>query len=160
MAIVIRQMPNPRLGLAAPLFHSGLEVPLLPGQDPMKNLPPRPVSEPAELSQSLTDRVAERVINARLTLEGEPSTKRSSTRRPRRSDTTLFESKNDAELRETQSLKRVFREMGHAYRRYRKQTGGPVVPGLRDAAYRFRAEPSLPALVAVAAYLDELDLLS
>jgi hypothetical protein len=127
----------------------------------MTNLPPRPVSEPAALSQSLADRVAERVINARLALEAEPKLKRSSARRTRRaSGTSLFESKNDAERRETQSLKQVFREMGDAYRRYRSQTGGPVVPGLRDAAYKFRAEPSLPALVAVAAYLDELDLLS
>jgi hypothetical protein len=127
----------------------------------MTNHPPRPVSEPAELSQSLADRVAERVINARLALEAEPKLKRSSSRRTRRaSGTSLFESKNAAERRETQSLKQVFREMGDAYRRYRSQTGGPVVPGLRDAAYKFKAEPSLPALVAVAAYLDELDLLS
>jgi hypothetical protein len=35
-----------------------------------------------------------------------------------------------------------------------------VVPGLRDAAYNFRAEPSLTSLVAVAVFLDELDLLS
>jgi hypothetical protein len=47
-----------------------------------------------------------------------------------------------------------------SYRRYRSQTGSRVVPGLRDAAYNFRAEPSLTSLVAVAAYLDELDLLS
>jgi hypothetical protein len=126
----------------------------------MTNHPPRPVSEPADLSQSLTDRVAERVINARLALEADPKSKRSASRRTRKaSGTSLLES-NDAELRETQSLKRVFREMGHAYRRYRSQTGGPVLPGLREAAYKFRAEPSLPALVAVAAYLDELDLLS
>ena len=127
----------------------------------MTNLPPRPVAEPADLSQSLTDRVAERVINARLALESESKPKRSPSRHSRRtSDTSLLESKNEDELRETQSLKQVFREMGTAYRRYRSQTGGPVVPGLRDAAYKFRAEPSLPALVAVAAYLDELDLLS
>jgi hypothetical protein len=50
--------------------------------------------------------------------------------------------------------------MGISYRRYRSQTREPVVPGLRDAAYGFRAEPSLTSLVAVAAYLDELDLLS
>jgi hypothetical protein len=64
------------------------------------------------------------------------------------------------EQREVQSLKRVFRDLGVSYRRYRSQTKEPVVPGLRDAAYSFRAEPSLTALVAVAAYLDDLDLLS
>jgi hypothetical protein len=39
------------------------------------------------------------------------------------------------------------------------QIGGPVTPGLRDAAYNFRAEPSLTSLVAVAGYLDTLNLL-
>ena len=97
----------------------------------------------AETSQSLTDLIAERVIQARLDVEAR-SRKRES----------------PAEVRETQSLNRVFREMGYAYRRYRSQTGKPVVPGLRDAAYAFRANPSLPALVAVAAYLEKLDLLS
>jgi hypothetical protein len=127
----------------------------------MTNRPPRAGSESAEASQSLTDRVAERVVNARLALEAEPNRRHSSSRRTRpASDSSQFESKNDAELRETKSLKLVFREMGDAYRRYRSQTGGPVVPGLRDAAYKFRERPSLPALVAVAAYLDQLDLLS
>jgi hypothetical protein len=64
------------------------------------------------------------------------------------------------EVRESQSLKHVFRELGVSYRRYRSQTGNKVVPGLRDAAYNFRAEPSLTSLVTVAAFLDELDLLS
>jgi hypothetical protein len=100
-------------------------------------------SAPAEPSQSLTDLVAERVINARLALEARPKKPSSS-----------------AELTETQSLNRVFRDMGYAYRRYRSQTGGPVVPGLREAAYEFRANPSRPSLVAVAAYLEKLDLLS
>jgi hypothetical protein len=116
-------------------------------------------SEPAELSQSLTDRVAERVVNARLALEVEPSVQRSARRRRPASGSSLFESKSTAELRETQSLKRVFRDMGDCYRRYRRQTGAPVVPELREAAYNFRANPSLPALVAVAAFLDRLDLL-
>jgi hypothetical protein len=64
------------------------------------------------------------------------------------------------ELREFQSLRRVFREMGVSYRRYRMQTGNPATPGLRDAAYNFRAEPNLTSLVAVAVFLDKLDLLS
>jgi hypothetical protein len=63
------------------------------------------------------------------------------------------------ETPETQSLKRVFREMGAAYRRHRRQTKDPVLPGLRDAAYTFRAEPTLASLVTVAEFLDELELL-
>jgi hypothetical protein len=100
-------------------------------------------SASTEPSQSLTDLIAERVINARLALE-------TRTKKP----------SSSAELTETQSLNRVFRDLGYAYRRYRSQTGGPVVPGLRDAAYKYRANPSLPSLVAVAAYLEKLDLLS
>jgi hypothetical protein len=73
---------------------------------------------------------------------------------------TESDSPSADELRDYESLKRVFRDMGISYRRYRSQTREPVVPGLRDAAYTFRAEPSLTSLVAVAAYLDELDLLS
>jgi hypothetical protein len=62
--------------------------------------------------------------------------------------------------RETQSLKRVFRDLGVVYRRYRRRIGGPVAPGLRAANDRFLAAPSLASLVAVAAILDQLDLLS
>jgi hypothetical protein len=61
---------------------------------------------------------------------------------------------------ETESLQRVFGNLGKLYRRHRKLTGGPVVPGLRDAAYNFRAEPSLASLVTVATFLDELKLLN
>ena len=109
-------------------------------------------SESSDRFPSLTDRVAERVMNARLAIESRPQVRRSKSR--------AEESRSAAERREIQSLKRVFRDMGYAYRRYRSQTGGPVVPGLRDAAYSFRANPSLPALVGVAAFLDDLDLLS
>ena len=104
--------------------------------------PDAPSASPGP-SQALTDLVAERVISARLALEA----------RSRKQD-------SHPELAEARSLNRVFRDMGNRYRRYRSQTGGPVSPGLREAAYRFRANPSLPSLVAVAAYLEELDLLS
>jgi hypothetical protein len=127
----------------------------------MSNLPPTTSgSTESRNGDSLADRVAARVINARLAIERGAG---SSNPKPRRSHAPA-QASNDAaangEQRETQSLRRVFREMGVSYRRYRSQAGGPVVPGLRDAAYKFRAEPSLDSLVAVAAYLDELDLLS
>jgi hypothetical protein len=111
----------------------------------MTNVSPRSISpENAEPTPTLTDRVAERVMKTRLAIEAESNAGLETT----------------AEQREIQSLKRVFRDMGHAYRRYRSQASEPVVPGLRDAAYGFRANPSLPALVGVAAFLDDLDLLS
>jgi hypothetical protein len=112
----------------------------------MSNQPPAHSGSAASTTESLTDRIAARVINARLAIE----------RRP----TAGSDSATAGERRETESLRRVFRDLGVSYRRYRSQTGGRVVPGLRDAAYRFRAEPSLASLVAVATYLDELDLLS
>jgi hypothetical protein len=120
----------------------------------MSTLPPNPSGSPSDdVSETLTNRVAARVSNARLALEGQTSTRR----RGVRASTDTY---SEAELREMASLKRVFRDLGTSYRRYRSQTGAPVVPELRAAAYHFRAEPSLTSLVAVAAFLDELDLLS
>jgi hypothetical protein len=129
----------------------------------MPNLPPTPSGSATErLSDTLTDRVAARVIDARLAIERRASASRPKARRNRLSspNTLSGDSATAGQLRETESLKRVFRDLGTRYRRYRSQTGGPVTPGLRDAAYNFRAEPSLASLVAVAAFLDELDLLS
>ena len=116
------------------------------------NSPPRPGPETIESHDNLTDRIAERVMRARLVLEHRAHTSPSSSATV---DPMLV-----GQRREAESLRRVFREFGISYRRYRRQTGGPVTPGLRDAAYNFRAHPSLTSLVAVAAYLDKLDLLS
>jgi len=116
----------------------------------------------AETSQTLTDRVLARVASARLAADENAGASRHKSRRRRAASLSSPDpdSPSSDEARESESLKRVFREMGVSYRRYRSQTREPVVPGLRDAAYSFRAEPSLTSLVAVAAYLDELDLLS
>jgi hypothetical protein len=115
---------------------------------------PSKSSTPDNFPATLTSRVAERVATARLAID------RSASRQRPKSQRKAADSPTETAVRETRSLKRVFREMGTSYRRYRSQTGDPVVPGLKDAAYRFRAEPSLTSLVAVAAFLDELDLLS
>lgn len=124
---------------------------------------PRPNgSEPNDLTQTLTDRVQERVANARLALEQRARASRpKSNRNLAQADspsTSIWQLSEEA--REAKSLRRVFRDLGVSYRRYRSQTGEPVAPGLRDAAYNFRAQPSLTSLVAVAAFLDELDLLN
>lgn len=129
----------------------------------MSNDSPRSSSSGAvEPSQNLTDRVLARVADARLAVDQRAKTSRNKARRHRLTPASVPDSGSpDAdEILESQSLKRVFRDLGTSYRRYRSQTREPVVPGLREAAYRFRAEPSLTSLVAVAAYLDELDLLS
>jgi hypothetical protein len=120
-----------------------------------------PLDQSSSLSddapETLTDRVAARVTNARLAIEKRAGRSRSR-RRNRVSEPALLQ--NEAEVREVASLKQVFRDLGTSYRSYRSQTGEAVNPGLREAAYGFRAKPSLASLVTVAAYLDELDLLS
>jgi hypothetical protein len=124
---------------------------------------PRPNGSQAdELPQTLINRVQARVAEAALSLDRRANATRPKARRRRVSPTTpsLASSKSSDQTLEEQSLRRVFRELGVSYRRYRSQTGTPLTPGLRDAAYNFRAEPSLTTLVAVAAFLDELDLLS
>ena len=100
---------------------------------------------------TLTDRVQVRVDAARLVVDR---------RAGRAAAPVAIGSLGQDEIRQSQSLRRVFRDLGVSYRRYRSQTGDKVVPGLRDAAYNFRGDPSLTSLVAVAAFLDKLDLLS
>jgi hypothetical protein len=111
-----------------------------------------------ESFETLTDRVQARVDAARIVVDGRASA--AAPKRQRRARPAVTSSPTLEEVRESKSLRRVFRDLGVSYRRYRRQTGAPVAPGIRDAAYNFRAEPSLTSLVAVAIFLDELDLLS
>jgi hypothetical protein len=108
--------------------------------------------------ETLTDRMLAQVNTARRAFDGDASSTRPGVSRgaARPADPG---SPNMADTRETESLKRVFRDLGVTYRRYRSQIGGPVAPGLRDAAYAFRANPSFTSLVKVAAFLDRLRLL-
>jgi hypothetical protein len=119
-------------------------------------------SRSAESLPTLTDRMQARVDDARLALDrraGATRPKSGRRRVPPGSPSTSIWQLSE-EVRADRSLRRVFRDLGVSYRRYRSQTGEPVMPGLRDAAYNFRAEPSLASLVAVAAFLDDLDLLN
>lgn len=61
---------------------------------------------------------------------------------------------------ERRALDRVFREMGRNQRATRRETGQPPSPVVREAALAYRRAPSLPALVLVAASLDEAGLLA
>jgi hypothetical protein len=122
---------------------------------------PRTNQGEAELPQTLTESVQERVNNARHVLNRRANaTRPKSKRQGRARPASSRNSPSLEEVRESQSLRRVFRDFGLSYRRYRSQTGARVPPGLRDAAYAFRAAPSLTSLVAVAAFLEKLDLLS
>jgi hypothetical protein len=115
-----------------------------------------------ELPENLFDRVQARVAEAAFALDRRANASRPKSHRRRDPLATVTgnDSRSSEEIRAEQSLRRVFRDLGVSYRRFRKQTGTPLTPGLRDAAYNFRAEPSITTLVAVAAFLDDLDLLS
>ena len=113
--------------------------------------------ESVELPETLAVRIRARVDIARLAVDRRAEAAPEAMRPAPTSGATELSME---EIREVQSLRRVFRQMGVAYRRYRSQTGNQATPGLRDAAYNFRAEPSLTSLLAVAAFLDRLDLLS
>ena len=108
---------------------------------------------------SLTHRVRARVKAARRAADRRAKASRPLVQRTRRAGSANPDGPNLVEDRETESLKQVFRDLAVLYRRYRTRIGGPVAPGLRDATDEFRAKPSLAALVAVAAILDELELL-
>ena len=113
----------------------------------------------AELTpETLADRMSARVHIARRAVDLRANATRPRLR-PRRARPADPSSSSLEETREIQSLTRVFQDLGITYRRYRSQLGGPVAPGLRDAAYSFRADPTLASLVAVAGFLDELQLL-
>jgi hypothetical protein len=114
-----------------------------------------------ELPEDLFERVQARVAEAAFALDRRATASRPKSHRRRPTlATASADGRSSEEVLAEQSLRRVFRDLGTSYRRFRKQTGTPLTPGLRDAAYNFRAEPSLTTLVAVAAFLDELDLLS
>ena len=107
---------------------------------------------------SLTARIIARVKVARRAVDRRGNAGRPRLQRPR-SRPAEEGAPSLEELRATEALKMVFHNLGVVYRRYRRRTGAPVAPGLRAATDRFRAKPSIPALVAVAAILEELELL-
>jgi hypothetical protein len=108
--------------------------------------------------ETLRNRMLARVKAARRDVDRRTSATRPKVKRGQPRPAELG-SPNLEETPDTQSLKRVFRDLGVAYRRHRRRTKDPVPPGLRDAAYTFRAEPTLASLVTVAEFLDELELL-
>jgi hypothetical protein len=107
---------------------------------------------------SLTHRMSARVNAARRAVDRRAKASRPRVQRTRRARPA--DPVGPVTDPETESLKQVFRDLAVLYRRHRTRMGGPVAPGLRDATDRFRAKPSLAALVAVAAILEQLDLLT
>lgn len=107
----------------------------MPSQTPSR----RPDAGASNAPNSLRDRVRERVAAAEVQLADTPE--------------------NPAATLETRALWRVFHDFGRTRRRHRRETGDGAVPALRETTHAFRRAPSLSALVAVAAFLDERGLL-
>jgi hypothetical protein len=128
----------------------------------MPNAPARSGgSDAEELPKSLKDRVMARVAGARTAVDRREGASRPKAKRRRQTPVeTAAGGPSAQDLREAESLKKVFRDLGVSYREYRRQTGEPVAPAVREAAYKFRADPSLTSLVSVAVFLDELDILT
>jgi hypothetical protein len=130
----------------------------------MSESPARPSgSDSAALPQPLTDRVLARVSEAGLALDrrARATRPRASRRRPAARDPlSASVTRTPEQLREERALRRVFLDMGDSYHAYRRRTGAPVSPAVRDAAYRFKRELNITSLVAVAARLEELDTLT
>ena len=109
---------------------------------------------------TLTDRMRARVKAARRAVERRAKATRPRVQRTRKAAPADPGGPTLVEDRDTEALKQVFAELAVLYRRHRTRIGGPVEAGLRSATDRFRAKPSLAALVAVAAILDQLELLN
>jgi len=124
------------------------------------NLPPTNGSASADSRQPLAERVHDRVVAARRALERRDRAvqPRLPRRRPRRAPPPA--EPGSPEREELRALRSVFRELGVAHRSYRQRTGAVIEPELRAAAEAFKRAPSLVALVPVAGFLEELDLLT
>src|SRR3954452_1028731 len=109
---------------------------------------------------TLNQRMRARVKAARRAVDRRAKASRPQVQRTRKAQSVDPVGPSLVEDHETESLKQVFRDLALLYRRYRTRIGGPVPPGLRAATDESRAKPSRAALVAVAAILDQLDLLN
>jgi hypothetical protein len=122
--------------------------------------PIRPeVSGDAAPSRKMLDRVIARVNDIGESTNSRPSAGSRAERRGSPTPRGGESLRTPEQLREARSLRRVFDDLGLAYRRYRKETGEPISPVVREAAYRFRKERSVLSLASVAGRLDELKIL-
>jgi hypothetical protein len=114
-------------------------------------------------SPTLTDRVLERVRIAEVAVDRRANaTRPKAARRPPalRDPLAASVTRTPEQIRTLRSLRHVFHDLGAAYRAYRRRTGALVSPDVRASAYCFRRELTFTSLVAVAAGLDELHILT
>jgi hypothetical protein len=113
--------------------------------------------------RTLAERVKARVAEAGVALDGRSGKAKSKYKNLRPTRLTRAASpltEGSEAQREARSMRRVYAEMKVTYQRYRRQTGKPAVPALRDAVRAFQRGQSLPALVEVATFLDDRGLLA
>lgn len=109
-----------------------------------------------EYLKSLTERVLVRVNDAGQHVDRRaPNGRRKASRHK-----AAGAARTPEQTRQVRSLRWVFRDLGRSYRSYRRQTGAPVSPDVRNAALRFKEDGSVASLVLVAARLDDLDILT
>jgi hypothetical protein len=113
-------------------------------------------------SQTLSDRVKSRVNEARDALDHgvTKASAKSKRLRPTRLSRAGSQQAGFEDERDSRSLQQVYSELRVTYQRYRRETGKPSVPALRDAVHAFRVGPSLTSLVSVATFLDDRGLLA
>jgi hypothetical protein len=130
----------------------------------MSDLTPRSnKTDRVATSPTLTDRVLEQLRVAAVAVDRRANaTRPQSARRPPAIHDPLAASvtRTPEQIRTLRSLRYVFHGLGASYRAYRRRTGALVSPDVRASAYRFRRELDLTSLVAVAAGLDELHILT
>lgn len=128
-----------------------------------KEKPTRPTISPVPPPQTLTDRVRDRVAEAQLAIDRQvaaPQDKDDQLRPTRLARPGRRKLDNENEHRASRSLRRVYGEMKVTYQQYRRESGRPVVPELREAVHAFKRGPSLTALVGIATFLDDRGLLT
>lgn len=114
---------------------------------------------PVVIRRTLTDRVRDRVAEMATQIDGgTPLAKPKATKSKAGRSATAAKLNAVAE-RELRSLLLVYRDMKTTYQEYRKQTGKPSVPELKEAVHAFTKGPSLTSLVGVAAFLEDRNLL-
>jgi hypothetical protein len=121
---------------------------------PKKNQTPSG-SSPNGSAHPLSERVQARVAEVGQALDQRARASRPRSKRPKVQATAPASGPG----REASSLRRVFNELAVTHRQFRLRSGQHASPALREAAQAFKESPSIPSLVAVAAFLEEDGLL-
>jgi len=114
-------------------------------------------SSPNGSAHPLAERVQARLAEVGLALDQRSRASRPRSKRPRTQPAAA--ALPTAPSREASSLRRVFNELAVTHRQFRLRSGQHTSPALREAARVFKEAPSVPSLVAVAAFLEEDGLL-